>query len=94
MFAPLTIGLSIAVMAIYLNVSSKEEIVKVTAAIVALVCLLISLVFSPLIIKIPIVAIVLMGNKFNASSEGRDARLVAGKKLSSVNSEASHLSVG
>ncbi|MEA5470501.1 hypothetical protein [Spirulina sp. 06S082] len=65
MFAPLTIGLSIALMAIYLNFSSNEEIVKVTAAIVALVCLLLSLVFCPLMIKIPIVAILLISNKFN-----------------------------
>ncbi len=65
MFAPLTIGLSIAFMAICLNFNSNEEIIKVTAAIVALVCLFVSLLFSPLIVKIPIVAILLISNKFN-----------------------------
>lgn len=65
MFAPLAIGLSIAFMAIWLNLSSNEEIIKVIAAIVALVCLLASLWFAPLFIKIPLVALVLMSNKFD-----------------------------
>ncbi|MGK7923667.1 MAG: hypothetical protein AB4290_00185 [Spirulina sp.] len=65
MFAPLAIGLSIAFMAICLNLSSNEEIIKLTAAIVALVCFLLCLCFAPLFVKIPIVAIVLMSNKFN-----------------------------
>jgi hypothetical protein len=65
MFAPLAIGLSVAFMALYLNLSSNEEIIKVTAAIVALVALLACLCFAPLFIKIPLVAIVLMSNKFN-----------------------------
>lgn len=65
MFAPLAIGLSIAFMAICVNLSSNEEIIKVTAAIAALICLLASLWFAPLLIKIPLVAIVFMSNKFD-----------------------------
>ncbi|MEM9539195.1 MAG: hypothetical protein AAGA60_06740 [Cyanobacteria bacterium P01_E01_bin.42] len=65
MFAPLAIGLSVAFMAICLNLSSNEEIIKVIAAIVALLCLFVSLWFAPLFIKIPLVAIVFMSEKFD-----------------------------
>ena len=65
MFAPLAMGLSIAFMAVCLTLSSNEEIIKVTAAIVASIALLACLCFAPLFVKIPLVAIVLTSNKFN-----------------------------
>ncbi|NEN98218.1 MAG: hypothetical protein F6K50_22685 [Moorea sp. SIO3I7] len=52
MLIPLSMTLMIASVAIYLCVKTTEEIVKVAAAITALICLFVSLFFVPWPIKL------------------------------------------
>lgn len=49
------ITFSIACLAVCLSCNVQEEIVKVAAASVALICLVVSLIFAPLAIKVLIV---------------------------------------
>ncbi len=63
MFAPFAISLAIASLAVFLNLNAREEIVKVAAAFVALVCVLLTLFFAPIVLKLLVVAIPLLGSK-------------------------------
>lgn len=67
--AYLAIGLSVGFLSIYLNLTSNEEIIKVVAAIVAVTCFFLGLFFAPLVIKLPLVAILLMSDKINPFKE-------------------------
>ncbi len=63
MVAPFAISVAIASLALVLNLNAKEEIVKVATASVALVCVLLSLFFAPLLLKVLAVAISFLGGK-------------------------------
>lgn len=66
MIAPLLISLSVASLAVYLRVSSQEEIVKVTAGAIAIIGLLLSLYFAPMWMKALVLAFPLFNSRFNA----------------------------
>ncbi|AOW98507.1 hypothetical protein BJP34_02755 [Moorena producens PAL-8-15-08-1] len=57
---PLLISLVIAAVATYLSVNTTEEILKVASLLVVIICLLLSFVFAPLLIKVLIVGIFLV----------------------------------
>jgi hypothetical protein len=65
MLAPLFISLSVASVALLLKVSTQEEIVKVAAGGVAILCLFLSLYFAPLWIKAILLMIPLFGGRLN-----------------------------
>jgi len=71
MFAPFAITLAIASLALVLNLSAREEIVKVTAASIALICVLLSLFFAPLVLKLLAIAVPLLEGKFHVFSSLR-----------------------
>ncbi|NJL01594.1 MAG: hypothetical protein HC838_04875 [Spirulinaceae cyanobacterium RM2_2_10] len=60
MFAPFAICVALASFACALNFSTREEIVKVITASIALICLLLSLCFAPLLLKLLVVAVPLL----------------------------------
>lgn len=70
MFIPLLMSLAIASGAIFLSMNSTEEMVKVAGAFIALLCCFFSLVFAPLIIKLIIVAVPFVSNKFRFAETG------------------------
>lgn len=55
MLVPLLTSLAIASGAICLSVNTREEIVRVAAVVVAIICLFLSLVFAPMLVKLAIV---------------------------------------
>ncbi|TVQ58598.1 MAG: hypothetical protein EA366_06440 [Spirulina sp. DLM2.Bin59] len=65
MIAPLLISLSVASLAVYLRVSSQEEIVKVTAGAIAIIGLLLSLYFAPMWIKALLLTVPLFNNRLD-----------------------------
>jgi hypothetical protein len=65
MFVPSLMTLGMASVAFFLSINSKEEIVKVAMASVALICLVLALVFAPWIVKLVIMAIPLILEKMN-----------------------------
>lgn len=60
MIGPLLIATSIACIATYLCVNATEEIVKVAMASVALIFLLLSINFTPLLIKLLVIFFLLI----------------------------------
>ncbi|HAG84885.1 MAG TPA: hypothetical protein DCL61_27985 [Cyanobacteria bacterium UBA12227] len=54
------ITLVIALVAIYLTVNILEEVVQVAAVITALICLFLSFVFAPWLVKLMIVVVLLV----------------------------------
>lgn len=66
MIAPLLISLSVASLAVYLRISTQEEIVKVTAGAIAIIGLLLSLYFAPMWIKALVLTIPFFSSRFNA----------------------------
>lgn len=65
MIAPLLISLSVASLAVYLRVSSQEEIVKVTAGAIAIIGLLLSLYFAPMWIKALLLTVPLFNHRLD-----------------------------
>ncbi|MDB9312183.1 hypothetical protein PN462_03640 [Spirulina sp. CS-785/01] len=65
MLAPLVVSLSVASVAVFLNINAKEEIIKVSAAVIAVISLFLSIFFAPLVIKLLIAAIPLVTDKLN-----------------------------
>lgn len=65
MLVPSLMALAIAAVAVCLSVNTKEEMVKVAAVGTAGLCLLISLVFAPWMVKLAIVALPLVSEKFH-----------------------------
>lgn len=65
MLAPLFISLSVASAALLLKVRTQEEIVRVAAGGVAILCLFLSLYFAPLWIKALLLTIPLLGGRLN-----------------------------
>ncbi|MEA5420589.1 hypothetical protein VB712_15255 [Spirulina sp. CCNP1310] len=65
MIAPLLISLSVASLAVYLRISTQEEIVKVSAGAIAIIGLLLSLYFAPMWIKALLLTFPLFNNRFN-----------------------------
>ncbi|EGJ28706.1 hypothetical protein [Moorena sp. SIO2C4] len=57
---PLLISLVIAAVATYLSLNTTEEILKVASLLIVIICLLLSFVFAPLLIKVLIVGIFLV----------------------------------
>ncbi|NEO68433.1 hypothetical protein [Moorena sp. SIO3H5] len=57
---PLLISLVIAAVATYLSVNTTEEILKVASLLVVIICLFLSFVFAPLLIKVLILGIFLV----------------------------------
>ncbi|MCW6036239.1 hypothetical protein K4A83_08135 [Spirulina subsalsa FACHB-351] len=72
MLAPLLISLSIASVAVCLNINTQEEIVKVTAGFIALLCLFLSLFFAPWFLKLLILALPLAMDKLNGFKKVTD----------------------
>jgi len=64
MYAPLMINLAVTCVALCLSINTKEEIVKVVAAFIAIVSALLSLIFAPLWVKILIISLPLIYDKF------------------------------
>lgn len=65
---PLLISLVIAAVATYLSVNTTEEILKVASLLIVIICLLLSFVFAPLLIKVLIVGIFLVIPKIPSKS--------------------------
>lgn len=65
MLAPLLINLVVACIAVSMTINSKEEIVRVAAAFIAVVSLFLCLFFAPWFVKLILVAIPLFWGKFN-----------------------------
>lgn len=57
---PLLISLVIAAVATYLSLNTTEEILKVASLLIVIICLLLSFVFAPLLIKVLIVGVFLV----------------------------------
>lgn len=57
---PLLISLVIAAVATYLSVNTTEEILKVASLFIVIICLFLSFVFAPLLIKVLILGIFLV----------------------------------
>ncbi|MCP2728561.1 hypothetical protein [Limnofasciculus baicalensis] len=70
MLIPSLIALTIAIIAVYTSFKTAEEIEVVTAVLTALICLLISIICSPVILKVPLVAALLIGGQSLASILG------------------------
>lgn len=70
MFVPLLATLSIASVAYFLGITAREEIVRVAAACTASICLFLSLVFAPVLVKMIVVAaLVMMKDRFLESGQ-------------------------
>ncbi len=65
---PLLISLVIAAVATYLSVNTTEEILKVASLLIVIICLLLSFVFAPLLIKVLIVGVFLVIPKIPSKS--------------------------
>ncbi|OLT58128.1 hypothetical protein BJP37_02795 [Moorena bouillonii PNG] len=65
---PLLISLVIAAVATYLSLNTTEEILKVASLLIVIICLLLSFVFAPLLIKVLIVGIFLVIPKIPSKS--------------------------
>lgn len=63
MLAPLLINLVVACVAVCLTINTKEEIVKVAAAFIAVISVFLCLFFAPWLVKLLIVAIPLLWEK-------------------------------
>ncbi|MGK7876959.1 MAG: hypothetical protein AB4426_27815 [Xenococcaceae cyanobacterium] len=63
MFIPLLISLAIAAVAVHISFQVTEEIKSVTAILIASIGLFFSLVFSPMLIKLLIVVVLLVSKK-------------------------------
>lgn len=63
MLVPLSMALTIACAALYLSINSREEIVKVVASAIAIICAFLSLFFAPWLIKLVILAVPLVIEK-------------------------------
>jgi hypothetical protein len=63
--------LAVALVAICLSVNTTEEIVKVAAASIAVLCLFLSLLFSPILVKLLLVVALLASQKWTASRLGK-----------------------
>ncbi len=72
MLAPLLISLSIASVAVCLNINTQEEIVKVTAGFIALLCLFLSLFFAPWFLKLLILGLPLAMDKLHGFKKVTD----------------------
>ncbi|WP_265263986.1 hypothetical protein [Spirulina subsalsa] len=59
-------------MAVCLNINTQEEIVKVTAGFIALLCLFLSLFFAPWFLKLLILALPLAMDKLNGFKKVTD----------------------
>jgi hypothetical protein len=65
MLVPSLMALAVASLAFCLSVNTTEEIVKVAAMVLAVLCLILSLVFAPWIVKLVLLAIPLLTQKLN-----------------------------
>ena len=68
MLVPSLMTLGIATVALFLSINSKEEIVKVAMAFLALICLFFALIYSPWFVKAFCIAIPLILDKLNSWS--------------------------
>jgi hypothetical protein len=63
MLVPSLTTLVIASVAVFFSLNTSEEIVKVATAFVAGLCLFFSLFFAPVVIKLVIIAVPLLGKR-------------------------------
>lgn len=59
--------LGIASVAVFFSMNTSEEIVKVATAFVAGLCLFFSLFFAPVIIKLAVIAVPLLGKRLQSA---------------------------
>jgi hypothetical protein len=64
MLAPLLVNLALTGVAVYLTFNTQEEIIKVAAAFVAIISLFLCLFFAPLFLKLLIVTLPFILEKF------------------------------
>ncbi|MDY7016449.1 MAG: hypothetical protein SVX43_23195 [Cyanobacteriota bacterium] len=64
MLAPLLFNLAVAAVAVYLTFNTHEEIIKVAATFVAIVCLFLCLFFAPLFVKLLVLTLPFVVEKF------------------------------
>ena len=72
MLVSLLISLAIATLAIYVSFNARDEIVQIGAAIVAILCLFLSLIFAPTLIKLLIVVALLLSGKPTINPQGNN----------------------
>lgn len=65
MLVPSLISLAIASLAFCLSVNTSEEVVKVAAAVLAALCVILSLIFAPWMVKLALLAIPFLSQKLN-----------------------------
>ncbi|BAU66954.1 hypothetical protein STA3757_43600 [Stanieria sp. NIES-3757] len=68
MLIPLLISLGLGIAALTIKAQVTEEIEALSAGLVAGICLLLSLVFAPLLIKVLILIVIFATNKKNFTS--------------------------
>jgi hypothetical protein len=61
--------LGIASVAVFFSMNTSEEIVKVATACVAGLCFFFSLVFEPVIIKLAVIAVPLLGKRLQSADQ-------------------------
>jgi hypothetical protein len=64
MIVPLSIALVIALISFCISVNATDEIVKLAAAFITLLCLFFSLVFAPMLVKLLMVVALLLSEKY------------------------------
>ncbi|MBD1807542.1 hypothetical protein H6F98_19135 [Microcoleus sp. FACHB-SPT15] len=72
MLVSLLISLAIATLAICVSFNARDEIVQIGAAIVAILCLFLSLIFAPTLIKFLIVVALLLSGKPTINTQGNN----------------------
>ena len=72
MLVSLLISLAITTLAIYVSFNARDEIVQIGAAIVAILCLFLSLIFAPTLIKLLIVVALLLSGKPTINTQGNN----------------------
>lgn len=68
MLIPLLISFGLGIVALTIKAQVTEEIEALSAGLVAGICLLLSLVFAPLLIKVLILLVILATNKKNLTN--------------------------
>ncbi len=63
MLVPLSFSLALAGCAAFYRTNARDEIVKLTATAVMVVCLFLSVAFAPLLIKLLVLAVPFVGGK-------------------------------
>ncbi len=58
-------SLAIASLAFCLSVNTSEEVVKVAATVLAALCVILSLIFAPWMVKLALLAIPFLSQKLN-----------------------------